>query len=180
MTGVSVYRLSVAGFVALAALVLHSAADAASSVARSRGQIRQPVTIVNTGDLDFGNVIRGTTAGTVTINARTGVRTRTGGTVLQGTAFRRAGFTSTATGGRIVRYTLGNPAITLAGPGGATMTVNVFRISINGANPQTLPRNATMPLTGASSINIGARLNVAANQADGAYLGNFTLTMNYQ
>ena len=180
MTGGSVYRLSAAGFLALAALVLHSAADAASGTARGRGQIRQPVTIVNTGDLNFGNIIRGATAGTVTINARTGARTRTGGTVLQGTDFRRASFTSTATGGRLVRYTLGSPAITLAGPGGATMTVNVFRISINGAVLQTLPRNATMPLTGTSSIGIGARLNVAANQADGEYLGNFTLTMNYQ
>ncbi len=180
MTGASVYRLSAAGFLALGALVLHSAADAASSAATGRGQIRQPVTIANTGDLDFGNVIRGATAGTVTINARTGARTRTGGTVLQGTGFRRAGFTSTATGGRIVRYTLGSPAITLVGPGGATMTVNVFRISINGAAQQTLPRNSTMPLTGTSSVNVGARLNVGANQADGAYLGNFTLTMNYQ
>jgi Domain of unknown function (DUF4402) len=160
--------------------MVHSAAEAASGNATGRGQIRQPVTIVNTGDLDFGNVIRGATAGTVTINARTGVRTRTGGTVLQGTVFRRAGFTSTGTGGRVVRYTLGSPAITLAGPGGATMTVNTFRISINGAAQQTLPRNATMPLTGTSSVNIGARLNVAANQADGDYTGTFTLTMNYQ
>ena len=160
--------------------MLHSAANATSAPAQARGQIRQPVTIINTGDLDFGNVIRGATAGTVTINARTGVRTRTGGTVLQGTVFRRAGFTSTGTGGRLVRYTLGSPAITLAGPGAATMTVNVFRISINGANAQTLPRNSTMPLTGTSSVNVGARLNVAANQADGDYTGNFTLTMDYQ
>jgi hypothetical protein len=180
MTGASVYRLSAAGFLALGALALHSAAHAASAPAQARGQIRQPVTIVNTGDLDFGNVIRGATAGTVTINARTGARTRTGGTVLQGTVFRRAGFTSTGTGGRIVRYTLGSPTITLAGPGAATMTVNVFRISINGANAQTLPRNSTMPLTGTSSVNVGARLNVAANQADGDYTGSFNLTMDYQ
>lgn len=180
MTGASVYRLGAAGFLALGALVLHTAAEATTSTASGRGQIRQPVTIINTGDLDFGNVIRGTTAGTVTINARTGARTRSGGTVLQGTGFRRATFTGTASAGRLVRYTLGSPSIVLAGPGGATMTVNVFRISINNAAQQTLPRNATMPLSGTSSIGIGARLNVAANQADGAYTGSFTLTMNYQ
>jgi Mat/Ecp fimbriae major subunit len=168
------------GLIMSAAFAVHGSAEAANASGSARGQIRKPVTITSTSDLNFGNVIRGATAGTVTINARTGARTRTGGTVLQGTVFSRAAFTGTASGGRLVRYTLGAPSVTLNGPGGATMTVNTFRISINGAGQQTLPRNATMPAAGSSSLNIGARLNVAANQADGDYTGSFALTMDYQ
>jgi hypothetical protein len=174
------FRFLSLGLAMSAVVAVHGTAEAANANGSARGQIRKPVTISKTADLNFGNVIRGTTAGTVTINARTGARTRTGGTVLQGAVFSRAAFTGTASGGRLVRFTVGAPSVTLNGPGGATMTVNTFRISINGAAQQTLPRNATMPATGSSALNIGARPNVAANQADGDYTGSFALTMDYR
>jgi hypothetical protein len=158
-----------------------SSAVAASAGATSRSRIVKPISIANTRDLDFGIIIRGTTAGTVTINAQSGARTKTGGVVLQGTTgFSSAAFTGTGTGGRLVRLTIGTPAITLTRVGGGTMTVNTFRISNNGAAQQTLPRNYTLPASGSDNISIGARLNVAANQAEGLYTGSFTISMDYQ
>jgi Domain of unknown function (DUF4402) len=180
MTNASALRLALFGFAALGSLAAHQAAQAANASATSRAQVRQPVTLSNSRDLNFGNIIRGATTGTVTINARTGARTNAGGTVLQGTGFTSAAFTGTGTGGRVVTLSIGAPSITLAGPGGATMLVNTFRISIGGGAQQTLPRNATLPALGSQSFGIGGRLNVAANQADGDYTGSFSLTMNYQ
>jgi Domain of unknown function (DUF4402) len=180
MTNASAFRLAFFGFAALAALALHDVAHAASAGANSRGQVRRPVSLINSSDLNFGNVIRGTTAGTVTINARTGARTRTGGTVLQGTGWTRAVFAGTGSAGRVVTLSVGAPTITLTRSGGGTMTINTLRISIGTANPQTLPRNTTLPASGAQTFGIGGRLNVAANQLDGDYTGIFTLTMDYQ
>jgi Domain of unknown function (DUF4402) len=158
-----------------------SNAMASSAGATSRSRIVKPVSIANTRDLDFGIVVRGTTAGTVTINAQSGARTKTGGVLLQGTTgFSSAAFTGAGTGGRLVRLTIGTPTITLNRVGGGTMTVNAFRISNNGAAPQTLPRNYTLPASGIDDISIGARLNVAANQAEGLYTGSFTISMDYQ
>jgi Domain of unknown function (DUF4402) len=180
VTRLSTFRLALAGFAALGSLVVHDVAQAATGSATSRGQIRRPVTLINSRDLNFGNIIRGVTAGTVTINARTGARTRTGGTVLQGTGFSSALFAGTGSGGRLVRLTVGAPTITLIGPAAATMTVNTLRISVGGANQQTLPRNTTLPASGNQSFAIGGRVNVAANQLDGDYTATFNLTMDYQ
>ena len=180
MTNGSAFRLATAGFLALASLVLHDEAQAKSTPASARGQIRRPITLTNSSDLNFGNIIRGVTAGTVTINARTGVRTRTGGTVLQGAGWTRAQFVGTGSATRVVTLSVGAPTITLNRSGGGTMTVNTLRISVGGAAPQTLPRNITMPASSSQSFGIGGRLNVAANQLDGDYVGTFDLTMNYQ
>lgn len=160
---------------------LHTAAGAASGAGAGRAQLRQPITLNNTRDLNFGTILRGTTAGTVTINARTGARTRTGGATVFGTGFSSAAFNGTGSAGRVVTLSLGAPSIVVNRVGGGgTMTVNTFRISSNGSAQQTLPRNYTMPATGTRSFAIGARLNLTANQPDGDYLGSFALTMNYQ
>jgi Domain of unknown function (DUF4402) len=161
-------------------LATSGAAQAASGSAASRGQIRQPIALVNTRDLNFGSVVRGVTAGTVTINARTGARTRTGGATVIGTGFTSAAFNGTGSATRVVTMSIGTATATLNNGSGGTMTVNTFRISSNGSAQQTLPRNYTMPVSGTRVFSIGGRLNVAANQADGDYVGSFALTMDYQ
>ncbi len=174
-------RLSLFGLVTLASLAAANVAQAASAPATSRAKVNRPITLTNSRDLNFGTIIRGATAGTVTLNARTGARTSTGGVVLAGTGFTTAAFAGSGTAARIVTVSLGATSITLtnsSGPG--TMTVNTFRISTNGAAVQTLPRNYTIPASRAMTYAIGGRLNVAANQADGDYSGTLALTMNYQ
>lgn len=168
-------------FASGAALVATPAA-ATSRDMTIRTQVATPLSISSTRDLNFGTIIRGTTAGTVTINARTGARTRTGGVALQGTVTDpTAAFVVTGTAGRLFRLTLSAGTITLNRVGGgATMTLNTLRVSHNGAAPQTAPRNFTIPAGGASTLAVGGRLNVGANQADGIYTGTFAVTADYQ
>ena len=42
------------------------------------------------------------------------------------------------------------------------------------------PSTGTITLAGGDSFSVGGTLNVGANQADGAYSGTFTVTVDYQ
>ena len=172
----------VAGLSAASALFISAIpASAATRNATAQTLVRQTTGIIKSRDLAFGNVIRGTAAGTVTINAQTGVRTSTGGVLLIGTGFTSASFTGSGAGGVQVRISIAPTTITLTRSGGAqTMTINTLRVSAGGAAQQTMPRNFNLPATGVQTFNIGGRLNVAANQVAGNYAGTFTVTMNYQ
>jgi hypothetical protein len=177
--GIQYRRIAVA--VATLLLAVGGSAQAASGSSASRSQIRKPISLTNSSDLNFGTIVRGTTAGTVTINAQTAARTSTGGvTVVGATGFTRANFAGSGSATRIVTLSLNAATITLTNGTGGSMTVNTFRISGNGSAAQTFPRTYTLPASGLLSIGVGARLNVTANQADGNYSGTFVLNMNYQ
>ena len=179
--GARLFRL-VAVLGAACALVSGVApAFAATRNATTRTLVRQTTGIIKSRDLAFGNIIRGTTAGTVTINAQTGARTSTGGVVLFGTGFTSASFTGSGAGGVRVRVSIAPTTIQLTRVSGTErMTLNTLRVSAGGAAQQTMPRNYNLPASGVQTFNIGGRLNVAANQVAGNYVGTFTLTMNYQ
>ncbi len=175
------FRLRFVAVLMVGGLCFSGAAEAASGSAASRGQIRKPISLTNSSDLNFGTIVRGATAGTVTINANTAARTSTGGvTVLGTTGFTRANFAASGSAARVVTVSIGAASISLVNGTGGTMTVNAFRVSGNGSAAQTLPRNYTLPASGLLAIGIGARLNVTATQAEGNYSGSFTLNLNYQ
>jgi hypothetical protein len=165
-----------------AALMFSTSAQAGAAASAARTIVRPPVTLANTRALAFGNIVRGTAAGTVSINAQTGARTSTGGVTLIGTTgFSSASFAATALGSTLVRLSVATGTITLTrAGGGATMTLNTLRASAGGGAAQTMPRNYTVPASGTQTFNIGGRLNVAANQAAGAYTGTINVTLNYQ
>ncbi len=163
------------------AMAVNTGAHAASQNANAKTRVVTPATLTKNTDLDFGRVIVGTTASTVTINAQTGVRTITGTVVLAGTTATTARFTGTAEAGTSVRLTAGAPSIVLSrSGGGSTITLNAFRVSMNGGAPQTLPRNYVMPASGKNSFAIGGRIAVPANRLAGVYTGTFSITMDYQ
>lgn len=140
-----------------------------------------PVQIVNTADLDFGQIIpNGTGTGRVTINARTGARTANANATLVGTSgFSRAEFTVTGAPRQFVNLTTTSPTITLTGPGTA-MTVNRLRVNRNNGGQRTLPRTFRIPNSGTMNVGFGGRLNVGSTQAPGIYSGTFDLTVAYQ
>jgi hypothetical protein len=161
------------------ALLASTSAFAAAQTGVGRVVAIRPTNILNTAPLNFGSIIPAATAGTVTINAQTGIRTRTVVT-LAGGAFSRANFVAAGTPLRVVTLTLSpSPAITISN-GAATMTINQLRVSANGGTPQPFGPNHTLNAIGVLTFNIGGRLNVGANQAAGLYTGSFTLTMDYQ
>jgi hypothetical protein len=139
----------------------------------------KPTNILNVDPLDFGLIIPGVAAGTVTLNAQTGARTGTVVT-LAGATFSRARFVGAGTPLRVVTLTLSpSPTITISN-GVNSMTINQLRVSANGGGPQPFGPNHTLNAIGVIDFRIGGRLNVGANQASGLYTSTFTLTMDYQ
>lgn len=130
-----------------------------------------PLTIVNSQDLDFGRIIAGPTAGTVTINANTGARTLTGGvTAAGGTPTFGQFFTVGQNSIFIFINTSGPPTLARVG-GGATMAMTA--LTLNGGNIRLFPLNNIIEL------RYGGTLAVAANQLRGTYVGTYTVTVNY-
>ncbi len=140
------------------------------------------IRLTKNADLDFGVITPGTAGGTVTINAQSGTVTSAGGVIAVGGTTSRAEFTAIGSQGRVVTMSMTpSPSITLNRVGGgASMTVNQLRASINGANPGPLAPNFTLPSNGTIIIRIGGRLNVGANQMEGRYTANLTFTVDYQ
>ena len=121
-------------------------------------------------DLDFGNVIPGTAAGTVTVDPASTARITTGGAILAGGAPSVAIFVGVAQPNRMVHLSMPNGSITLTNGSGGTMTVNNFYT--DGAVNRRADAN------GLVVFRVAARLSVAANQVDGLYSGTFAITLN--
>jgi Mat/Ecp fimbriae major subunit len=160
------------------ALLASAGAQAATQTSTTKVVALRPIMLVNSTSLDFGSVVPGLTNGTVTINSRTGVRTRTVVTLV-GSTFSRARFVAAASVGRIVTLTVNAPTITLTS-GANTMTVNTLRVSADGGAVRTFGQNYTIPASGTITFDVGGRLNVTANKPAGLYSGTFSLTLNYQ
>lgn len=149
-------------------------------VANAEITVVRPLSFVIDDNLDFGNIIRGTTAGTVVI-APNGVRTSTGGVILaNGGGHKAASFAGMGTNNQRVDVSLGANSIFIVGPG-LPMRVHTFVI---GSTPTavltTTPRRFRINSpTGAFAFPIGATLDVAANQAPGRYTGTWSITLNY-
>lgn len=149
-----------------------ASAEAATRSADGRAHTLRQITLGNTRGLDFGTLLRGTTAGTVTINASTDARSRTGGVVLAGGGTPGAArFTATGTPAVNAVITIGTAPIVTRVSGTETMAVS--NMTLNGG------RTRRIPASGVLDVRVGGRLNVAANQRDGLYAGTFNLTIDY-
>ncbi len=143
-------------------------ANNATGTAQAAANIVTPISITKNIDLNFGNIAASGSGFTVALSAD-GVRNSTGGT---GTLPSVIGTVTAA-------------EFTAAGLTGATYAVTLpTSITItNGTNTMTVDgfvSNSTNTLTGGSeTFNVGATLNVGANQVAGAYTGNFNVTVNY-
>jgi Domain of unknown function (DUF4402) len=139
----------------------------------------RPLSFVIDDNLDFGSLIPGTTAGTVTM-APTGARTATNGIVLVGGGQSPATFSGQGTFNQRVDISLGANSILITGPG-APMRVRTFVV---GSTPTavlttTPTRFRIAAANGIFSFPLGATLEVGANQAPGKYTGNWSITLNY-
>lgn len=166
---------------AVAAAFLSTApARADAEVADAQIAVVRPLEFISVENLVFGRVIRGATAGTVTLTPA-GVRTSTGGVTLIGTDFQPAEFAGMGTNGQFVDISLGANSILVSGPG-APMTVRTFVIgstptAVLSTNPRRFRINSA---TGIFIFPVGATLEVGANQVPGTYTGNWAITLEYQ
>ena len=145
----------------------------ASASATASANIVQPLEIVKTADLAFGNIASGTSEGTVEIFID-GSRTATGGVTLieAGNVSNAASFD--ITGLADASFTVEVPvSIVIETAGGVDqMTVDNFYSSLNSDN-------SFLDANGEANLQVGAILNVAAQQAAGLYSGSFDVIVAY-
>lgn len=163
-------------FFAIATVVLGFASTSfaqVSATATATGTIITPISIANSGNMNFGNVAVSASAGTV-ILAPAGTRTITGGVTLPVTTgtVAAAHFTVNGTPNYTYSITLPSTATTVSS-GANNMTINAFT-----SNPGT---TGALSAAGSQTIDVGATLNVGANQAAGTYVSAtpFQVTVNY-
>jgi hypothetical protein len=161
-------------FLAIAVVILafSGAANAQTVTATSQAaaMIVAPLTITNTAGLHFGTIMRGATAGTVTVETD-GDRTFTGGVTLSpiNPVHTVATFTIEGEAGRA--YTIDLPASINITGAGDPMAVATFVSD---------PAEGTYTPVGVSTtLLVGATLSVAADQAAGLYTGTFDVSVNY-
>jgi hypothetical protein len=165
--------------IALAALLApHSAqAQSAQATGFSQANVVTPGSIVPLTALRFGQILIPATAGTMAIN-NAGTVTSTGGVTTAmaitqyGTGRGPGAFELTGSPNRQCDVTL--PASITISNGTQTMTVNAFNANVNGGG------KIKLDATGHAQLDIGATLNVAANQAVGAYTGSYNITVAFQ
>ena len=165
---------------AVAAIVTSTPALADQRATDAQIAIVRPLEFIRVENLDFGQVIRAPTAGTVTI-APNGTRTKTGNVILIGTGFQSAKFAGMGTNNQRVDISLGAASIFATGPG-APMRVRTFIMgstptAVLTTSPQRFRINSA---SGIFTFPVGATLEVGANQAPGTYTGTWTITLNYQ
>ncbi len=139
-----------------------------------------PLSFTNVQDLNFGSVIPGTTAGTVTLNPD-GTRTTTNGIRAIGNTHEPARFAGLGRFNQRVDVSLGANSIFITGPG-PQMRVRTFTI---GSTPTALLTTAPLRFrisnaSGAFIFPVGATLEVGANQPVGTYSGTWNITLQYQ
>jgi hypothetical protein len=129
------------------------------------------ISLTKVTDLAFGDLTAGVTAGTVKITPA-GARSRTGGVTVLASTFDNASFTVTTPSG-LRTYTIILPgSATLTSGGGFTMTVDTFKSNPNGSGTTSAGGAHTQ------TLNVGATLQVGANQKPGTYTGTFSVTVN--
>jgi Mat/Ecp fimbriae major subunit len=147
-------------------LLAPRAAIAAEATATASAAILQPVTVTKVADLDFGKIVAGPSASTVTLSSNGQFQCGAGLTCLDNHNIAR--FTVSGVPGQMVSIQ-SDSQITLSSSGGAKMPV-VLDVSA-----KTLKLNNGQNNT----IGVGGTLSVAAYQAEGVYTGLFTITVNY-
>jgi hypothetical protein len=173
-------HLLLSGLGAAACAFAAAPAHAATTSGSGTALVVTPLSLVNIGQLHFGNIIAGPAPGTVTVNQNTGIRTSTGAVTLVGGPVSRAGFTGLTGGFGVVQVTIPG-AVTLTRSGGGSMTATLILSNLPGVVFINGPTNKVSFIGNNTvfSFAVGGTLNVGANQLRGTYSGTFTATANY-
>jgi hypothetical protein len=148
-----------------------AAPKTASPPASATVELRQPASVRLLNDLNFG-YLSVTTAGTAVMNPNTDTMTTTGGVVAIGGNPYSALFESVSPVKGVVIVRIPKNPITLLRVGG-TEVMTVSNWTIDGSNNRNV--NSREPF----SFKVGGTLFVGANQAQGLYLGTFTVDVQY-
>lgn len=157
------------------------AKEVATATGSTQAVVVTRLSLVKVEDLNFGQIVAGTTAGTIVINPD-GTRTRTGGVLAIGNTFTPANFAGYGFRNQTVQISVGSNTPTIRRVGG-TETMRFDTFTIGSAPPTTLtttPRSFRInSTTGMFAFDLGATLRVGARQAPGMYTGTFSVTISY-
>jgi len=146
----------------------------ASATASAEAKIVSGISLEKIDDMQFGQIVRSSAAGTVMLDPSTGDRSAFGGVTLgQNGGYQVAKFSAAGEGEYTYAVTLPQSITIAKANSNATMTVDQFTSSLGLANTGALDIN------GEDEFTIGATLNVDANQETGLYSGEFTVTAAY-
>jgi hypothetical protein len=182
--------LTLLGASALASIATPAAAQttpatsevAASPPAEAKALLLRPLTFVKMEDLDFGTIASGATAGTVTINPETGVRSTLGGVTGltsapgaralfagSGTAEQNVAVISLTAPSDLVNTVVVSPTVTVVNK------IPVVELTLDGSETRQID-----PTTLAFYVGVGGTISVAADQPEGFYSAEFDITADYQ
>ena len=167
MTKIKLLFLLTAGFTT-------NAFSQATATATATATIITPIAITNALDMNFGNLtVQAEASGTVVI-APAGTRTRTAGVNLPST-------TDTFTAASFIIEGASEYAYIITIPSTGYILTNATTLETMTVSAFTSSPSSTGILDGSETLNIGATLNVAAEQAPGVYTNatGFDVTVNY-
>jgi hypothetical protein len=169
------FTVSLAALAATLAVATPAVAQQASATAEARGTVLSPLTLTKVTDLDFGTVAGSAAAGTVAVNATSGIRSVTGGVTAVPSTFSRAEFTGLAQAATTVQLSLVPPTGNQLYSG--TNFINIVAGSMGFDSAGT---TRVVPAGGSFTAYVGASFDIAANQANGTYSALFQVTADYQ
>lgn len=156
-------------------------AFAAQSNGTSRTTVVSSLSLIKDADLNFGDLISGTTASTVIVDPQ-GLRQVTGSVVEAGGTVSAARFQGSGTGGQRIQLRAPSGSYTLTeGVSGAIMILRDLTMEVDNATLLGRGNSGQYRITGAGpfTVRIGGTLDVGANQTPGAYVGTFEVDVNY-
>ncbi len=140
-----------------------------------------PLSLVKDSDLNFGNLIAGTAAGSVVVDPDSN-RTVSGGTTEAAGTVSAARFQGLGVGGQRVSVRMPNGSTTLNRiGGGAPMNMRDMIFEVDNAVTLGRGNSGQHRLIGSGSftVRVGGTLDVGANQLPGTYTGTFEVRVNY-
>jgi hypothetical protein len=172
MGPVRTLTLLLAGLLSIAAAAPAAAAPvAALTPPTATARIGTPVTMAWLNDLDFATLtVSG--AGSATINPNTGAMTTTGGVQRIAGTPTPARFEVAASRTALLLVRVPNGPATLTRVGG-TETMTVSNWTLDSFPIRIVPANGIL------QFEVGGRLNVSAGQAEGVYVGQFIVDVDY-
>ncbi len=145
----------------------------ASATANATATIITPISITNVADLNFGNIVAGTTPGTVTVS-HDGIRTKSDGVTLP------TATPGTITAARFNISGLPNATYSITLPSSTTITKNGGTEQMTIDNFTSDPHETgTITTDGTQILAVGGTLSVKANQPAGEYTGTFDVIVAY-
>jgi hypothetical protein len=170
-------KLTLAASVAIAISSIYSASLTAATVASANVQaiVLAPLTLVETVALNFATVA-GVTGNTSTVQIQPGGGVNvTGGAISTGSPVPA---TFTVTGDDANTYTVSLPASTTLIDGAKpAILVDAFADSYGGSN--ATPSTTGVTSGGGTTFTVGATVNLADGQPSGTYVGNYSISINY-